>query len=270
MCVCVDCVFEKSVGFAAILLLFLLSQILPFVCFATLVVVVPNFALVFCHSFFFLGFCCCCCCSKFTTSCFATFVVVVVVVPNSPLRVLLHLLLLLLLFQIHHFVFCYICCCFCCSKFTTLCFCYICCFCCRENFLAWCFATSVVVIPNSPLCVLLHLLSQISSFGVLPLLLLLFQIHYFVFCYICCLLSWLPQIPHFVICNFCCCQFCFFFFFISVLLLRCIEISCYKKLCSIGCSSSTDYPLLLLLKMLLVCILHIAERIDRSPMQMLE
>jgi hypothetical protein len=41
----VDCVFEKSVGFATILLLFLLSQILPFVCFATLVVVVvvvPN------------------------------------------------------------------------------------------------------------------------------------------------------------------------------------------------------------------------------------
>jgi hypothetical protein len=79
----------------------------------------------------------------------------------------------------------------------------------------------------------------------------------------------LPQNPHFVICNFCCCQFCFFFF-ISLLLLRCIEIFCYKKLCSIGCSSSTDYRLLLLLKMLLVCILHIAERIDPSPMQMLE
>jgi hypothetical protein len=100
---------------------------------------------------------------------------------------------------------------------------------------------------------LLFLLSQISSLRVLSRLLLLFQIH------------------HFVICNFCCCQFCFFFFFfISVLLLRCIEISCYKKLCSIRCSSSTDYLLLLLLKLLLVCILHIAERIDRSPMQMLE
>jgi hypothetical protein len=64
VCVCIDCVFEKSVGFATILLLFLLSQILPFVYFVNLLVVV---------------------------------------VPNSPLRVLLHLLLFLL-FQIHHFV----------------------------------------------------------------------------------------------------------------------------------------------------------------------
>jgi hypothetical protein len=69
------------------------------------------------------------------------------------------------------------------------------------NFLASCFATFVVVIPKSPLCVLLHLLSQISSLGVLPLLLLLFQIRHFVFCYICCLLFWFPQIPHFVICQ---------------------------------------------------------------------
>jgi hypothetical protein len=128
VCVCVDCVFEKSVGFAAILLLFLLSQILPFVCFATLVVVVPN----------------------------------------SPLRVLLHLLLFLL-FQIHHFVFllhllfllsrkfprlvfCHVCCCY--SKFTALCFATFV----VANFLIWCFATFVVVVPNSLLCVLLHLL----------------------------------------------------------------------------------------------------------------
>jgi hypothetical protein len=67
-CVCVrvrvDCVFEKSVGFATILLLFLLSQILPFVCFATLVVVV-------------------------------------VVVPNSPLRDVQLLMLPVLLLLLH-------------------------------------------------------------------------------------------------------------------------------------------------------------------------
>ncbi len=124
-----------------------------------------------------LQFCCCFCCLKFSLSCILS-------------------IFLLLLFQIHHFVFWYICCCFCCSKFTTSCSCLLAKFVgvfVVANFLASCFATFVVVIPNSPLCVLLHLLSQISSLGVLPLLLLLFQIRHFVFCYICCLVA--PKSP---------------------------------------------------------------------------
>jgi hypothetical protein len=129
-------VFEKSVGFATILLLFLFSQILPFMCFATLLVVV-------------------------------------VVVPNSSLRVLLHLLLFLFIpnsplcvfatfvvfvFVVANFLascFATFFCCCCYSKFTTSCFATFV----VANFLTWCFATFVVVVvPNSPLCVLLHLL----------------------------------------------------------------------------------------------------------------
>jgi hypothetical protein len=105
----VDCVLEKSVGFATILLLFLLSQILPFMCFATLLVlvVVPNSPLrVLLHLLFqihhlicvFATFVVVFVVANFLASCFVTFVVVI---PNSPLcdlqLLLLPVLLLLLL-----------------------------------------------------------------------------------------------------------------------------------------------------------------------------